>query len=279
MLSEAIVNLAQTAEAVIRAQPVGEPAANAVQAHAGDLVRRLIPMAREAELQAASTAGALAKAVDQVMRSDASATDGRPVAEMTLRAAIRDLETAIRKIDAVERQAGDFRNRFAGDVGTLASLETRLAAQVQGEEARRKDAEAEARKLRGRIKAVDKASIFNPLIKLGSELASLLTKRKTTEKALADASRRARDAAIRQAGIRHRVALATHLRDAIDQVVGHIQDVANALTLARRALGTEDDFARHLSEAPELFAAALESSLRQLRETLGADIAPAPAHA
>ena len=241
-----------------------DPAAAGLRDHAGDMASRILPALATLGGQATDFATSAGAQIDALVAAigDGAMTPAALAAmhDLGLRAA--DLQA---KAQAAQDQVQASRDALSGDVATLTARATELAAQAAGLEARQRELMDKARAIQKRIDTINALMLIpvvGPFIKLGDELASLITDHKSTEETLADTARDLAGIQMQRAQLQAAAAQAAALAQLSSQMASGAQNVATLLALIAGKLQNEQAFASGNSR-PMLLT--LQASLQQLQ--------------
>lgn len=265
MLTQVIAHAEAVAQGVlsIPGVPGGEP--QAVLGHVRNFESEVVPELKQTQVRVSAFAASLTSCLAEILpKIENGAAPGDFAGR--LQAASEDVRSLVPHVKRADEVVGRFRTTFSEDVGELTQLKIRLDARTKSVAEEQKRLRKEAGKLRARIDTINKLSALNPFIKLGSELANLITRHKTTEASLAEASRDLLRANLKQAGILTALAHVEPMQHLIDQLAAGTQGIKNTLSLIEDKLGNEDAFLSAAKKDAELFLTALEMSAGQLEK-------------
>lgn len=265
MLSQAIQNTQSIAHSVAAFQGGSGPIAVCVT-HASSFEQSEIPELSDWQAAAAAFAAEAETSAGDMcdkLKSGADPKDFVPQLE-AMNAKLDDLCFQITNVDT--HMAG-FRTMFNTDVASLSQYSAQLSGDMQKYQSMQQHYETEAALIKKRIDVINGMSFVLPVLKLASELASLIQKGKSTEAMLSDSRQKVAQFRSQMANAAHAQSLAHQLGDMIGKLGAAVQDARNAVNIAEGKLKNDKDFVSGAgTEDAVLYINALKASLGQLRQ-------------
>jgi len=267
MLSQSIDNAAHVAAQIAGSGKSGGPAIATAQ-HASNFINSEVPVLHEFQARLSEFASEAVGVVNDMLNKISSGTKPETLINKLLD--VKGLLSPISsQADEVESQMGSFRTIFASDVASLNTYVAGLKGQVAKYNSLRQHYQQEANSIRKRldtINAISYVPIFGPIVKLGSEVESLIASGKLTEQQLSDANRQYSAYAAQEAQAQSVAASASSMGSQTLNLANSVQNARNSITIAEGKLENEDAFLSQTNKQNALlFLNALKSSFTQLQ--------------
>jgi hypothetical protein len=189
-----------------------------------------------------------------------------------LASTLTQLKTALEPVsdeaDSISAHMNSFRTMFSADVASLNQYEATLQGQIVKFSYLQKHYADQAASIQKRLNVINGMSyipIFGPIVKLGSEVESLIATGKVTEKQLSDAHNQLQTYTAQMQQAQSSVAAAGSLSSQTQQLAVSVEDARNAITLVQGKLSNEQGFIDQTNKTTaKLYLTALKSSFSQL---------------
>ncbi|MGY6694886.1 MAG: hypothetical protein ACXIUW_02515 [Roseinatronobacter sp.] len=265
MLSQAIQNTQSIVHSVAAFQGGSGPIAICVT-HANSFEQTEIPELSDWQAAAAAFAAKAESGTAEICEKLKSGADPKDFLPQ-LRSISAELDNLCTQITTVDTHMAAFRTMFNTDVASLSQYAAQLSGDVQKYQSLQHHYETEAAHIKKRIDVINGISFGLPIVKLASELASLIQKGKTTEAMLSDSRQKVAQFKAQMVNAAHAQSLAHQLGDMIGKLGVAVQDARNAATIAEAKLKNDKDFIADAErEDAVLYLNALKASLGQLRQ-------------
>ena len=166
----------------------------------------------------------------------------------------------------VDQHMSSFRTMFNTDVANLTQYTATLDGEVKKYQSLEQHYAQEEAAIQKRIDVINSISIAIPLVKLGSELESLVATGKTTEAQLSEARSNVAKYAKQRTNAQHAEVMTQKLSGEVSSLATSVQNARNAVSIIESKLGNESSFVNAANENDAvLYLNALKASVTQLQ--------------